>query len=666
MKATFWIGAGLFLGVAALAHGQPVTTESLLKEMTDLAGLAELPDPPFTCKQFSSYDRASKSADDAKGWFANGDQGQFIRGEDRDGRRENVMADMQGPGAVVRIWSADPKGTIRIYLDESRTPAIECPMSEWLGGTHAGVPKPIAGEYSKGWNSYIPIAYAKHCKITSDQPGFYYHVNYRTYPKGTAVQSFRSDDLGRHSILISEIARKLDDPVPSNPRGHQVPPESDPSWREAKPQPGEELKFPPIEGPAAIHHFGFRCTGADVPGALRSFMLKIVFDGQTTVECPLGDFAGAAPGVSAYRSLPFTVWPNGEMTCQFVMPFQKSAQISVRNEGKQAAPTWFNWIVRPYTWTDRSMHFHAKWRSEWQVPSRPMIDWNYLTVAGQGQFVGAAFNIANPVRHWWGEGDEKIYVDGEAFPSHFGTGTEDYYGYAWCWSAPFTHAYHAQPRCDGPGNYGITSVNRFHILDRIPFTKDFRFDMELWHWHDSCKVDMAVTAYWYARPGAVDKFPPISSIDLRVPIVPPYQPARVAGAIEGETLKILEKTGVAEPQSIDGCSNDKHLWWSSGQKVGDKLVVAVPVEKAGRYKVLARCMKAADYGVVQLSINDTPAGAPIDFYNGGIKLSEEIDLGTHDLAAGDARFGVAITGANEKALKAYMFGLDYVRLEAVP
>ena len=39
----------------------------------------------------------------------------------------------------------------------------------------------------------------------------------------------------------------------------------------------------------------------------------------------------------------------------------------------------------------------------------------------------------NPVEAWWGEGDEKVFVDGEKFPSHFGTGTEDYYGYAWCW-----------------------------------------------------------------------------------------------------------------------------------------------------------------------------------------------------------------------------------------
>ena len=71
-------------------------------------------------------------------------------------------------------------------------------------------------------------------------------------------------------------------------------------------------------------------------------------------------------------------------------------------------------------------------------------------------------------------------------------------------AGPFTHAYHNQPRCDGPGNYGRTSVNRFHILDRIPFTKDFKFDMELWHWNEKCKVNMAVSRLLVRPPGATD------------------------------------------------------------------------------------------------------------------------------------------------------------------
>jgi hypothetical protein len=662
VKSYAAFGIAWFVLGAAVASAQTVNTESLLNEMTDLAGLAEFPTPPFTCKQFSSYDRASKSPDDAKGWFANGDTGQFLRGEDHDGRRENVMADMEGPGAVVRIWSADPKGTIRIYLDESKSPAIECPMNDWLGGTHAGVPKPIAGEYSKGWSSYFPIAYAKHCKITSDQPGFYYHVNYRTYPKGTALKSFDSADLQGLSSRIRACAAILASPAEELSKRFE-PAGCCHMGTNVGPGRAVSQTFP---GPGAIAKLDFGFSSKPTPDALRKLVLRITFDGAATVEAPLGEFLGSGIGMCQFNSLPLSIGEQG-IHCFWLMPFEKSAKIELSNSGPDEVQLGvFDVHTIPYKWTDRSMHFHAKWRADWQVPTRPMIDWNYLTASGQGQFVGVAFNIANPVRHWWGEGDEKIYVDDETFPSHFGTGTEDYYGYAWCWPAPFTHAYHAQPRCDGPGNYGITCVNRFHILDRIPFRKSFRFDMELWHWHDSCKVDMAVTAYWYARPGAMDKFPPIKPTDLRAPAIGPYTPEHVAGVIEGESLKIVEKAGTVEPQSIDGCSGDQHLWWRGGQKVGDRLVLAVPVGKAGRYRAKIRCLKAGDYGIMQLSMNDAPAGAPIDFYNSGVKLSEEIELGTFDLPAGEARLGVTVTGANEKALKAYMFGLDFVRLEALP
>jgi len=88
-----------------------VTLDSLLAEMTDLVGMAEFPEPPYTCRQVSSYDRASKSP--SQDWFANADAGQFIRVEKAAGRDEFVMMDAEGPGAIVRIWSANPTGTIR-------------------------------------------------------------------------------------------------------------------------------------------------------------------------------------------------------------------------------------------------------------------------------------------------------------------------------------------------------------------------------------------------------------------------------------------------------------------------------------------------------------------------------------------------------------------------
>ncbi len=201
-------GCLLFIALGApAAQPDTISTATLLNDMTDLAGMAEFPTPAYTCKQFSSYDRKAKSP--TQDWFANGDCGQYLRVEERAGRKEFVMMDTDGPGAIVRIWSANPQGTLRVYLDGAAQPVLEAPMSELLGGKYPGLPQPIAGEYSKGWNLYFPIPYARHCKVTSDKGNFYYHVNYRTYPAGTPGRDLscrtnhrigQSDQTGRSHI----------------------------------------------------------------------------------------------------------------------------------------------------------------------------------------------------------------------------------------------------------------------------------------------------------------------------------------------------------------------------------------------------------------------------------------------------------------------------------
>ena len=124
------------------------------------------------------------------------------------------MMDAAGPGAIVRIWSANPAGTLRIYLDGAEQPALEAPMTDLLGGKFAGLPRPISGEYSKGWNLYFPIPYARRCKVTSDKGGFYYHVNYRTYEAGTPVESF---SLGQIKTLAARD-RETGRPAGRSPR----------------------------------------------------------------------------------------------------------------------------------------------------------------------------------------------------------------------------------------------------------------------------------------------------------------------------------------------------------------------------------------------------------------------------------------------------------------
>lgn len=642
-----------------------ITTASLLPDMTDLQRLAELPDPPYTTKQFSSYDRKSVSPDDAteRGWFANGDAGQFLRIEDKAGRKEHVMADMAGPGTIVRIWSANPKGNIRIYIDGNEQPVIQTPMETLLGGKYPGLPKPIAGERSKGWNLYFPLPYAKSCKVTSDDGGFYYHVNYRTWPAGTPVRSFTADDLINLSREIRRTGRQL-----SRPRSVGVARDKRANANfDMTISPDQEKTLTTLTGPQAICSFRATLAASDVPAAARALVLHMTFDGEETVACPLGDFFGTAPGMIPFASLPvgMTESTPDEMWSHWYMPFKKSAKITIRNLGSQEATIKGAVGSVPYKWTPRSLLFHAKWRTERDVPSRPITDWQHLGASGNGRFVGGALHIVNTVRGWWGEGDEKIYVDGERFPSHFGTGTEDYYGYAWCSPERFVHAYHNQPRCQGPGNYGNTSVNRFHIIDDIPFTRAIQFDIENWHGAPGPRsmTTRAAVSYWYARPGGKDFFKPITKEDVKLTVVPEYKITTVSGAIEGEKMKVLEKTAEAGPQGLgEEYSNEHQLWWRHG-KPGDKLVLAFRSPAAGTKHVIVRLTKAIDYGIVQLYVNGTKAGEPIDLFNDGAKLADPIDLGAFELKQGQNTLCVEIVGANEKAKPGHMFGIDYLLLK---
>ena len=126
---------------------------------------------------------------------------------------------------------------------------------------------------------------------------------------------------------------------------------------------------------------------------------------------------------------------------------------------------------------------------------------NFVQVSGKGVYVGDTLTVFNGPDAWWGEGDEKIFVDGEAFPSHIGTGTEDYYGYAWCRPEYFAAPFHAQPTGAGNMKAGFSVNNRYRALDAIPFTASIKFDMELWH-SQKTVVNYAPATFWYAQPGA--------------------------------------------------------------------------------------------------------------------------------------------------------------------
>jgi hypothetical protein len=487
-----------------------ISVRSLLREMVDIGAVARLPEPPYVARAESSYDRRSVSSDDAQGWFANDDwasatRPNYLRVEERSGRREYVLMDAAGPGALVRIWSASPAGTMRFYFDGEPAPEIEVPFDALLTGK-GPIPEPFAYVAAKGFNAYFPLPFRKSLKVTIDalvgknpwQEGsferIYYHLGYRSYPAAVAprVRSYRRTELLAMLRDVAPVSRVFREPW----RAYEAPASLRPERLRAE---GDGLGVR-IErsGGGVVRELSFFVRDTS-DAALRSASIELRFDGETTARAPLGDFFGGGPGLVAYDSLPFSVRADGAFVCRFAMPFRERAEIVVRGSPGVEGTA----IVADEPFTERSLYFHARHRAPSSVDSQPPKDLRMIAIEGRGVYAGDVFAIRNPNDRWWGEGDEKIYVDGEPFPSLFGTGTEDYYGYAWSTGELFFRALHAQTRAGGPGFSGTFSVNRFRTLDAIPFEKSLRFDLELWHWGNT-RVTWEGLIYYYARPGAKD------------------------------------------------------------------------------------------------------------------------------------------------------------------
>ena len=670
-------------------NSKKVTLESLLNEMTDREVLTRLPKDPYTLKQFSSYDRKS-IAPDEPGWFANDDYTQFIREEENNGRREFVLFDAEGPGAVVRWWmtfagegAAD--GTVRIYIDNQPEPVIEGNILELLSGEMLAS-EPLASSVSpeteyqqRGHNLYLPLPYNQHCKITYEcnavrfennrwLPSIYYNICYRTYEPDVEVESINTDVIERNRELISATGQLLlADFAELN--------ESEISKTQTL-EPGESLTLSFEETGKAISYLAAKLESENLPQALRSTVLSIAFDGEETVWIPAGEFFGTGYQIFPSKTWYTKVFEDGKMESFWLMPFKENVEINFINYGQEAVTVNASAGLDNYKWQKNSLYFGAAWQEHYQIHSASdpelenhewHFDLNYVDLKGQGVYVGDALTIFNTADAWWGEGDEKIFVDGEDFPSFIGTGTEDYYGYAWCRPEKFTHPFIAQPT--GAGNFhpGMTVNMRYRTLDAIPFRQEISSNIELWHWVKTT-VNFAMSSFWYALPGVETNVKPdVEAVQNpvileRSEIYPPVVDEN--GKIEGENLEVMHvPSGTAGPQTGNyGWSGNSQLWWRHG-KTGDELLTRFILEEDGRYNISAQLTKAPDYGIIQFFLDDQAIGSRFNGFHMDGVITQQHNLGTQNLIKGEHILSIKILGADANAKPGNMAGIDWLKFE---
>ena len=678
----------LLFGVMALASCRQekldVTFSSLLEEMVDYEEAARFPALPFSCRQESSYDRRSIHPDSA-GWFANNDGFGIIRVDTVNGRKENVLFDQDGPGVITRFWltTMDKRGVMRFYFNHAKDAQWEIPAYDLL---RTGLPigREFAQEHpnytpdGKGGNTlFLPIPYSDGCKVTFELPDSiepspkYYGINYRRYPVGTKVETFSVEVVEKNRDKILYVDSLLQH-YPSYEKGTLLTESQELASKDS-------LSVVLPEGTNAVRllSVNIQVDSAHYEQAMREQIIKMDFDGVETVLVPLSDFSGAGMGARKSDSWYVSADGKGQVVSRWVMPYQKNAVFTLVNLSSIAVKAAVEIRVDSWQWDERSLYFHTSWKQEKgiHVEADPdndaaCIDWNFATLNGRGVYKGDVLSLFNHTLAWYGEGDEKIWVDDDVFPSHFGTGTEDYYNSSWAPVVIFQTPFGGAPRADQASSHGYNTFFRTRNLDGIPFSSLLRFDIELLSWVRGT-VDYATTVYWYGDMGAkaVDTSGLEEAAQDLLPVPGDLSKYRRENSIEfEETTPIASSPSIHfDKQSMLGFVDGQ---WSGGTqllciggKPGDSVEFEFNQLEDCPYQLVVYATKAPDYGIVSFSVNGQDTHIQGDGYDTKVTLSDPISLGCYSPVRGALTLKISLSGANPKAVEEKnLFGLDAIQL----
>lgn len=336
--------------------------------------------PAVEVGSVSSYDRTGGNDDGFSG------KNSFVRKE-ADGL---VIADLPGPGVIYRLWTPTPTDDwMEFYFDGEAQPRIRVRFRDLFLGRAEPFVKPLVGYGVGGFFSYVPLPFAKSCKVLVRASRVqFYQINFARYAPGTPVQTYAAT---ADPVTASQEAKAKelfglsgqDITRFTAPPGSRVE-----TARKRVTIPGGQSAVL-FEHKKAGRIVGLRLSPADaLAGKARDLVLRISFDGAApAVLCPVGDFFGFAWGESAMRSL-LVGATSREAYCYFPMPFDRAAKIELVSE-KPVAESVDVTAEVAFTAAPRRANegrFGAVWRRE--NPTQIGQPFTFLDTKGRGHLVG--------------------------------------------------------------------------------------------------------------------------------------------------------------------------------------------------------------------------------------------------------------------------------------
>lgn len=422
---------------------------------------------------------------------ANYDSGNLIRVEPAgkpftDPDSEWVLFEADGPGVLTSIWFTGKSkkgqpyigGKLNFYFDGEAKPSFAARLPE-LFESGSPWPAPLAEKSHGGWVAYAPVYYARSLKITLTEhnDGFTHRKNGR---KETIPHIY-------HQFTYQKLARPVKSVRPDQQKYAAWRPDTRGTEQRrtvqlaaAKPAAVFQAK-----GKGILNELRLKWTSGDADSAT----LRIVADGAATADMKVSEFWGFSRKLrpeAKMQSLLLGVEDDGTYYCRFPMPFRKEFRIELI--AADGATVDVRTLARK-GWSERE-HFYFRANRVTDV-TEPGRDIKILEAAGRGHFIGAVLEIPDQSM----EGDDRFYVDGEKFPpSWHGTGTEDYFRCGWYfYGGPITRPLYGMLDKQKP-----KIAYRFHIADRVNFTKSAVIGFEHGHKNDYIGPYNGV-AFWYSE-----------------------------------------------------------------------------------------------------------------------------------------------------------------------
>ena len=246
-------------------------------------------------------------------------------------------------------------------------------------------------------------------------------------------------------------------------------------------RPGERVVLADVEGPGRVTHIwmtvaAVRSMGSPQPVFLRAQQLEAFYDDleAPSISAPALDFFGVVHGVPAsYASLMTAANEGMGLESRIPMPFDGRLRIEYQNASDEHAMLYYqvDVLLGPRAGDGGRLHvmFHR---------ANPSTFGDDLVIVdgldGPGRYLGMTGGVRPFDRNWWGEGEVKVYLDGESQPTICGTGTEDYLGSAWGlgeFAAPESGAPLVVGSTTAMTDWSLVSFYRWHVSDPIVFDR---------------------------------------------------------------------------------------------------------------------------------------------------------------------------------------------------